>query len=162
MWFLMVRTNWCPFCFFALWISQCFKNTPVTSAFLCPLSLCRDWTRRPSPHRALQHPRLRRLPLAGPVQRSRPPQVRAEKLCAGPGLADDRSARQNTCSSPAGVLPGQTCRVELRGVTSHHPTNVCRNGPLACGQHGWGEPTNYLWSDLLIVATQTCHPQTAT
>lgn len=110
----------------------------VISFPMQPLSPYRNWPLRPAAHRALQHPRLHRLPVPGPVQRRRPPQVGVEKLRAGPGLADDRPAGPNACVSPTGFLPGQAGRVQLRGIASHHPTNVCRNGPLASGQHRSG------------------------
>lgn len=111
-------------------------STPVIPSFF--QTLCRNWTHRPGPHRALQHPGLRRLPLAGTVQRSRPPQVRTENHRAGPGYTNRRSAGQTTWSRLAGVLPGQTGGVQLRGITSNHPTNVCCNRSLASGQDRWG------------------------
>lgn len=93
----------------------------------------RNWTRRPTAHRAVQHPGLHRLPVAGSVQWDCPHQVRAERPLTGP----DNTDRDATCGSLASVLPGKTSGIELWGLTPHHPANVCRNRSLASGQHRW-------------------------
>lgn len=95
----------------------------------------RNRTHRPGPHRALQHPGLCRLLVPSAVQRRRPPQVCAESSQTGPGHTDSRPVGQTTRCRVASVAPRQAGGVQLRGVTSHHPTNVCCNGSLASGQH---------------------------
>lgn len=110
---------------------------------LIPVSLYRNWTHRPSRHRALQHPRLRRVFVTGTVQRHRPPQVCSENSHTGSGHADSWSVGQTTCRHIAGVLPRETRRIQLWGFASYHPTNVCCNRSLASGQHRWELPSTW-------------------
>lgn len=100
-----------------------------------PVSPHRNRTRGPARLRAIQHPRLHRLPVAGSVQRDRPHQVRPENSLAGPDNADSNATGRGTCSSLAGVLPGQTSGIQLWSLTPHHPANVSCYRSVASGQH---------------------------
>lgn len=102
------------------------------------VSLNRNWTRGPGSYRALQHARLHRVSVTGTVQWDRSTQVCTENSHTTPGNAGSRSVRQTTSSCLASILPRQTGGVQLWGVASYYPTNVCSNGSLASGQDRWG------------------------
>lgn len=106
----------------------------LTFIFLI-LCLLRNWICRSSHHRALQHSGFYRVFVAGAVQQSSPSQVCTES--SNPGRCNSWSTRHAISSPLLCVLPGQTGGVQLWGITSHHPTNVCCNRSLASGQHRW-------------------------
>lgn len=106
------------------------------------VSLRRNRTRGPGPRRAVQHAGLRRVSVERAVQRSGPPQIRAEESGTSSVHVDGRSGGQTARGGLARVLPGQAGGVQLWGVASHHPTHVCGNRSRASGQHRWGACLN--------------------